>query len=93
VRTVRCWVKTDLFDPAVDDPCVLARTQMRQPMHAAREKVILGFQAGVSDPDVNGVARRGRDLELHRTLSLVLHDHGAASDMITMAHVTHAQTN
>jgi hypothetical protein len=55
--------------------------------------VILGLQASVSDPRVNRVARRGRDLKLHRALSLVLHDHCAASDTIAMAHVTHAQTN
>jgi hypothetical protein len=62
-------------------------------MHAAREKVIVRFQPRLSDPGVNGVARRGRDLELHWALSLVLHNHRPGRDMIAMANIAHAQAD
>ena len=38
-------------------------------------------------PFLNGVASRGRNLELNRALSLVLHEHGARRYLVVVADV------
>jgi hypothetical protein len=52
---------------------------------------IVGSKAGLLDPLLNGVARRRRDLELHRTLCLLLHDDGPRGDLVAMTDVPKLQ--
>ena len=60
-------------------------------MHTTREKIILGFQTGAPDSGADRLTCWGRDLKLHRALSLVLHHDSPGGHMIAMAYVAHAQ--
>ena len=56
-------------------------------MNAAGEQEVLWLQPCVLDPRLHGLPGRRRDLELHGSLGLVLHDDGARSDLVAMADV------
>jgi hypothetical protein len=51
------------------------------------KREVLWLAPGLLDPSLQSVTGGPRDLELHRALGLVLHDEGAASYLIPMAHV------
>jgi hypothetical protein len=53
----------------------------------AGEQEVLGLQPGLLDPRLQRVPRGLGDLELHRSLGLVLHDDGARRQLIAMTHV------
>ena len=93
MRPVACWVKSKFLDPGREDSSVLARTQMRRVVDAARKQKVLGFQPCLLDPVLDGVARCLRDLELHRALGLVLQHYGATCHLVAVADVTDLETN
>ena len=61
--------------------------EVRRVVNTAREQEVLGLQLGLPDPLLYRVARGRCDLELHRSLRLLLHDDGTRSDLIAMADV------
>ena len=62
-------------------------------MNPARKQKVVRLQAGLLDPLLHSVSGRGRDLELHRTLRLVLHDHGASRHLVAVADVPDLQAD
>ena len=51
------------------------------------EQMVIRPQSRLLDPLLDSVARCGRDLELNRALSLVLHDDGPRCHLVTVADV------
>jgi hypothetical protein len=66
---------------------------MQTTTYAAWEKVVLGSKSGMPVPILDGLACRWRDLELHRPLSLLLHNNRPSGNVIAMASGAHAQAN
>src|SRR5579864_3696839 len=60
-------------------------------MNPTREQEVVRLQAGSRDPCLHRLAGRRRDLELHRTLCLLLQNDRPCSDSIAVAQVAHAQ--
>jgi len=57
----------------------------------AGEEKVPRLQPGLLDPRLQGIPGGLRDLELHRTLRLVLHDDGARRHLVSMTHVPDLQ--
>ena len=87
MRTVVCRVKAKFLDPAFEDSGELTCAQVRRVVNAAREQEVVGLQPCKLDPLLQGVTRHLRDLELDRSLGLVLHDDGPGSQQFAMAYV------
>ena len=56
-------------------------------MEPARKQKVLRLQPGVFDPCLQGVTGGLGNLELHRSLRLVLHDDGACRHLVAVADV------
>ena len=80
-------------DPALEDPSVLPRPQMRRVVDATRKHEGVRPQSRLLDPLLDGVACCGREFELNRALRLVLHQHGARCHLVAVADVTNLKAN
>ena len=80
-------IETQFLYPAFEDVRVLPGPQMRRVVDPAWKGGVVRPQPGLLHPLLHGFARGRGDLELHRALSLVLHDHGARSHLVAMANV------
>ena len=86
-------IEPELLNPAFEDASVLPRPQMRRVVDPAWKDEVVGPQSGLLDPLLHGFARGRGDLELHWTLGLVLHDHGAGGHLVAVADVPDLQTH
>jgi len=93
VRAVACRVKTEFLDPVFKDSGVLPGSQVGRVVNAARKHKVVRLQFCLLDPLLYSVSGRRRDLELHRALGLVLHDHRARCHLVAVADVPHLQTD
>lgn len=64
---------------------------MARSVDPAWEQEVFAAQVRLADPILDGRPRAGRDLELHRTMGLVLHDGRAIGDFVAVADVANAQ--
>ncbi|MNR10921.1 hypothetical protein D3C85_1271950 [compost metagenome] len=62
-------------------------------MHSAREQEVVRSQSGALDPRLHSLAGSGRELELHRTLRLVLHHCCPWGNLLSVADVPDLQAN
>jgi hypothetical protein len=91
MRAVVCWVKTELDYPVLKKTGVLARTQVWGAVDAARKQEVFRFQPSKLDPLQECVTSAGGDLELHGTLSVVLHHDRSRSDLIPVTDIAHSE--
>jgi len=91
MRTVCRRIESDLLNPVVDNPRLLARAQVWRCVDPAGKEVAVRLQASLLDPGRDHIASRGRDLELDRALRFLLQHNCLRSHPITMAHVADAQ--
>lgn len=70
-----------------EDPRVLTGAEMRRRMDSAGEQKVLGLQLHLPDPGQQRVSSRRGDFELHRSLDLMLHDHDASRDLVSVADI------
>src|ERR1700693_4216062 len=80
-------IKAGFSDPSLDDSGVLACRQMRREPQPTWEQIILGLEGRMPNPSKDRFAGRLRDLELHRPLSLLLHDNRASGDSIAVRNI------
>src|SRR3954453_9843231 len=59
-------------------------------MPSTRKQEILGAQLTTTNPGSNGLACRLGNLELHRSLSFLLHNNGACRDPLAVRNITNA---
>ncbi len=88
VRPVVGTVQPQFIDPVSENPGVLASPEMGRFMETTGEQEILRLQLSLFDPSLQGVAGSCRDLELDRTLCLVLHHDRARRDLVAMKDVS-----
>jgi hypothetical protein len=91
VRTVRRIVESYGSDPPVDHSSKLSRRDMWRGTQPAWKQIVDGPQSPCPDPGFNALTSLLSDLELNRSLRLLLHDHCPRSDMATLADVFHEQ--
>ena len=60
-------------------------------MDPAGEKEIFRSKASLLDPGLDGIARWRCDLELHRSLRLLLHDDRSGCDLLAMADIANLE--
>src|SRR5580704_7508191 len=73
------------------DSCVLASRQVSRFAKAARKQRVLRRQPGLRNPGSDRVAGRLRDLELHRTLGLLLQHDRPRCHAASVADISDAQ--
>src|SRR5450432_3413810 len=66
---------------------------MRRVVDATRKDEVVRSQSGLLDPLLDSVASYWCDLELNRTLGLVLHNDGPSCHLVTVADVPHSEAN
>lgn len=77
-------VKAELFNPVPEDPRVRSGAPIRRFVQPAGKQEVLELRAGLLDPRLQDVPRCLCDLELDRTLRLVLHDDGARRHLVAI---------
>lgn len=77
MRAVGRRIEPDGANPSVDDPGILPCRNMGRIMQPTGEQECVRLELGLGDPAGDGIAGLLGDLELDRTLGLVLHDDGA----------------
>ena len=93
VRAVVCRVKTELLDPAFENPRVLPRSQMWRIANTTWEHERVRLQSRLLDPLLYGVSGGRRDLELHWALGLVLHHDCAGCHLVAMTNISDLQAD
>lgn len=73
------------------DSGVLPGGEMWGRMQPAWEQKVGRSQSTNLDPSLHTLTSRCRDLELHRSLSLLLQHSSPRSDLVAMTHVLHMQ--
>src|SRR5665213_4437199 len=66
---------------------------MRRRRYTARKQELLRLQMRRGDPGGDRIAGLLGDLELNRTLRLLLHDNGEGRYQAALAHIMHAESN
>ena len=84
-------IKPNRSRPGVNDPGILASRKVRRRRHTARKEELLRLQAGGRDPGTDRLPCLFGDLELHRPLSLLLHDDRAWGDMTALEHIANVK--
>jgi uncharacterized protein (DUF1778 family) len=79
VRAVLSNVQSDRADPLVNQSGILAGAQVAHVVHAAREDEIVERAAAAGEPGEQCLACLGHQLELHRSVGLLLNDSCARS--------------
>ena len=92
-RILEGWVESEFLDPPLENSGVLPRAQMRRVVNPTGEDEVVSSEACLLDPFLHSVAGCRRDLELHRTLRLVLHHHRARCHLVAMADVSDLETD
>jgi len=87
VRAVRGQIQTNLLHPAIDDPSVLTRGQVRRLMKPTWEKKVLRLEIATFDPPRHRFSGLYCDLELDWPLGLLLHDDRTSRDAISVCYV------
>ena len=80
-------IQTQFIYPVPENPSVLPGTQVGRIVESTGKKKVVGFQCRLLDPRLQGLSSNSRNLELHWTLGLVLHDDGSVGHLIAMGHV------
>ncbi|MDN4592037.1 hypothetical protein DBA29_26500 [Xenophilus aerolatus] len=93
VRAVVRRIQAQLLDPVVENSGVLAGAKMRRVVYPAGEQKVLRPQTCCLDPLLDGITCGAGDLELHRTLGLLLHDDSARGDLLAVADVMDLERN
>ena len=91
VRPVVGAVEPELLDPRFHNSSVLASRQMSRRSKPARKQWVLRSQPGVSDPSPDRISGLLRDLELRRTLGLLLQNNRPGCDATPVADLSDAQ--
>jgi hypothetical protein len=93
MRAVFRRVETELLDPALENARVVTSGEVRRVVDAARKQEVLGRQPRLLDPLLRRVSSDLGDLELNRSLGLVLHHQGSRRYSIAVANVPDLQAH
>src|ERR1700690_3519584 len=89
--SIGAYVQSNFANPGFDDSGILPGRQMRRQLYPARKQVILCFECCVPNPSEERFSGRLRNLELNRSLGLLLHDDRARGDSITVCDIADTQ--
>ena len=93
MSAVSSRIQSNRRHPRPDDSGILPRRKMRRLRNAARKYELLRLQMSGRYPSAHRVPRLLGDFELHRSLSLLLHNNRAGRDMSTVDHIVDAESN
>src|SRR5437879_5463639 len=88
VRPVACRVQPQVLYPTMDDPGVLARSDVAMGIAATRKEEVARLESGLPDPGVERLPRWRRDLELHWPLRFALQHDCTGRNLVAMADIT-----
>jgi len=93
MRAVARRVQSNRGNPRSNDSRVLPGREMRRLRNATRKEELLRFEMSALNPGRDRISCLLGDLELHRSLSLRLHDNRARRDLTALHNIVDTKRN